>query len=125
MFASSWKVVLLLLVGVLFCSVAFCSTDGTRSVRAFKSRHRTPYTSWRIVLCLTQSQSSLKIDIQKSWAKARLEMSHADINVSYVEAQGKTETQVYPLSLLNRFCTEIKGGKTILGLIIGGGSIGS
>ncbi|KZC09190.1 Glutamate [NMDA] receptor subunit 3A, partial [Dufourea novaeangliae] len=93
-----------------------------RSARAISGRLRSPYSSWRIVLCLTQSQSSFKTDIQTSWDDARLKSSHADMNVSYIEAPPATDAHSYPLSLLNKFCTEIKGGKTVLSLIIGGGS---
>ncbi|XP_043258883.1 uncharacterized protein LOC122401043 isoform X2 [Colletes gigas] len=122
MFGFSWKVVFLFLLGVSFCSIASCTTNTSRSMRALKGRLRTSYASWRIVLCLTQSQSSFKTDIQKAWEKARLESSHADMNVSYIEAPPKIDSLSYPLSLLNKFCTEIKSGKTVLSLIIGGGS---
>ncbi|XP_076758072.1 uncharacterized protein LOC143427655 isoform X1 [Xylocopa sonorina] len=119
MFEFPWRVLLLLALGTTLC---FCSTNSTRSVRAIKGRYRTPYASWRIVLCLTQPQGSLKTDVQKAWEKARLESSHADMNVSFIEAPPKTDSLSYPLSLLNKFCNEIKGGKTVLSIIIGGGS---
>ncbi|XP_017794077.1 PREDICTED: uncharacterized protein LOC108575709 [Habropoda laboriosa] len=114
-----WRVLLLFVLGISFC---LCSTDSTRSARAFKGRFRTSYAAWRVVLCLTQPQGSLKTDVQKAWEKARLDSSHADTNVSLIEAPPKTDSLSYPLSLLNKFCNEIKGGKTVLSLIIGGGS---
>lgn len=119
MFGFIWRVLLFFLLGTSFC---FCSTDPSRSVRAIKGRFRTSYAAWRIVLCLTQPQGSLKTDVQKAWEKARLESSHADTNVSFIEAPLKTDSLSYPLSLLNKFCNEIKGGKTVLSVIIGGGS---
>lgn len=122
MFGFSWKIVFLFLLGVSFCSIASCTTNTSRSVRALKGRLRLFAAPWRILVCLTQSQSSIKTDIQKVWEKARLESSHADMNVSYIEAPPKSDSLSYPLTLLNKFCTEIKGEKTVLSLIIGGGS---
>ncbi|XP_017880091.1 uncharacterized protein LOC108624962 isoform X2 [Ceratina calcarata] len=112
------RVLLLLLLGISFC---LCSADLDRSVRAVKGRFRT-YAAWRVVMCLAQPQASLRTDVQKAWEKARLESSHADMNVSFIEAPPKTDSLAYPLSLLNKFCNEIKGGRTMLSLIIGGGS---
>ncbi|XP_076684460.1 uncharacterized protein LOC143377266 isoform X2 [Andrena cerasifolii] len=122
MSGSSRRIAFLFLLGASFCWTASCSANLARPARATKGRLPTPYSSWRVVLCLTQSQSSLKTDIQKAWDKARLESSHADMNVSYIEALPKADSLTYPLSLLNKFCTEIKAGKTVLSLIIGGGS---
>lgn len=122
MSGSSRRIAFLFLLGASFCWIASCSANLARPARAAKGRLRTPYSSWRVVLCLTQSQGSLKTDIQKAWDKARLESTHADMNVSYIEALPKAELLTYPLSLLNKFCTEIKAGKTVLSLIIGGGS---
>ncbi|XP_034185345.2 uncharacterized protein LOC117606677 isoform X1 [Osmia lignaria lignaria] len=122
MFGFPCKFIFLFLSAILFCSVASCSADAARSARAVKGRLRTSYNAWRVVLCLSQSQGSLKRDVQKAWEKARLESSHADMNVSYIEAPPKTDLLPNPLSLLNKFCGEIKGGKTVLSLIIGGGS---
>lgn len=119
MFGFPWRILLLFLLGACFC---FCSTDLTRSARAIKGRFRTSYAAWRVMLCLTQPQSSLKTDVQKAWEKARLESSHADMNVSFIEAPPKTDSLSHPLSLLNKFCNDVKGGKTVLSLIIGGGS---
>ncbi|XP_050596936.1 uncharacterized protein LOC126925434 isoform X3 [Bombus affinis] len=119
MFGFAWRFLFLFLLGTCFC---LCSTDPARSVRAIKGRFRTSYAAWRIVLCLTQPQGSLKTDVQKAWEKARLESSHADMNVSFIEAPVKTDSLSYPLSLLSKFCNEIKAGKTVLSLIIGGGS---
>lgn len=119
MFGFFRRILFLFLLGTSFC---FCSTDPARSVRAIKGRFRTSYAAWRIVFSLTQPQGSLKTDVQKAWEKARLESSHADMNVSFIEAPPKTDSLSYPLSLLNKFCNEIKGGRTALSIIIGGGS---
>ncbi|XP_076397079.1 uncharacterized protein LOC100880472 isoform X1 [Megachile rotundata] len=121
MIGSPWKFTFLFLLAILFCSIASSYTDSTRSVRAVKGRSRT-YSAWRLVLCLSQSQGSLKRDVQKAWEKARLESSHADMSVFYVEAPPKKDLLPNPLSLLNKFCNEIEGGKTVLNLVIGGGS---
>nr|XP_012150507.1 PREDICTED: uncharacterized protein LOC100880472 isoform X3 [Megachile rotundata]XP_012150509.1 PREDICTED: uncharacterized protein LOC100880472 isoform X4 [Megachile rotundata] len=121
MIGSPWKFTFLFLLAILFCSIASSYTDSARSVRAVKGRSRT-YSAWRLVLCLSQSQGSLKRDVQKAWEKARLESSHADMSVFYVEAPPKKDLLPNPLSLLNKFCNEIEGGKTVLNLVIGGGS---
>nr|XP_031846481.1 uncharacterized protein LOC116433018 isoform X1 [Nomia melanderi] len=115
-----WKAIFLFLLGVSFYSVVLCGTNATRTVRAYKGRLQSPHSSWRVVLCFTQPQSSYKTDVQKAWEKAKLQSSHADINLFYIEAPPKTDALSYPLSLLNKFCTEIKSGKTALSLIIGG-----
>ncbi|GAB1859040.1 Glutamate [NMDA] receptor subunit 3A [Camponotus japonicus] len=115
-------VVILLLLGA---SVSVSGTaDAAKSLRAAKARLRSSYASWRIVVCLTQPQTPFKTDVQKAWEEARLESFHADMDVSYIEARmaPMTDSLSYPLSLLNKFCTDIEGGKTVLSLIIGGGS---
>ncbi|XP_011866349.1 PREDICTED: uncharacterized protein LOC105561191 [Vollenhovia emeryi] len=116
-------VVILLLLGT---SVSVSGTaDAAKSLRAAKARLRSSYASWRIVVCFTQPQATFKADVQKVWEQARLESFHADMDVSYIETRMTpmmTNSLLYPLSMLNKFCTDIKGGKTVLSLIIGGGS---
>lgn len=116
-------VVILLLLGT---SVSVSGTaDAAKSLRAAKARLRSSYASWRIVVCFTQPQTSFKADVQKVWEQARLESFHADMDVSYIETRMTpvtTNSLLYPLSMLNKFCTDIEGGKTVLSLIIGGGS---
>lgn len=115
-------VVIFLLLGA---SVLVSGTaDAAKSLRAAKARLRSSYSSWRIVVCLTQPQTPFKTDVQKAWEAARLESLHADMDVSYIEARmtPMTDSLSYPLSLLTKFCTDIEGGKTVLSLIIGGGS---
>ncbi|XP_071580673.1 uncharacterized protein [Temnothorax nylanderi] len=116
-------VVILLLLGT---SVSVSGTaDAAKSLRAAKARLRSSYASWRIVVCFTQPQTSFKADVQKVWEQARLESFHADMDVSYIETRTTpvtTNSLLYPLSMLNKFCTDIEGGKTVLSLIIGGGS---
>ncbi|XP_025162412.1 uncharacterized protein LOC105189093 [Harpegnathos saltator] len=115
-------VVILLLLGA---SVLVSGTaDAAKSLRAAKARLRSSYASWRIVVCLTQPQTPFKTDVQRAWEEARLESFHADMDVSYIEARmtPMTDSLSYPLTLLNKFCTDIEGGKTVLSLIIGGGS---
>jgi len=121
MLGSYSGVVILLLLGA---SVSVSGTaDATKSLRAAKAKLRS-YASWRIVVCLTQPQTPFKTDVQRAWEEARLESFHADMDVSYIEARMTpiTDSLSYPLSLLNKFCTDIEGGKTVLSLIIGGGS---
>ncbi|XP_028049301.1 uncharacterized protein LOC105834443 isoform X2 [Monomorium pharaonis] len=119
---SYTRVVILLLLGT---SVSVSGTsDAAKSLRAAKARLRSSYASWRIVVCLTQPQTPFKADVQKAWEEARLESFHADMDVSYIETRmaPMTDSLLYPLSVLNKFCTDIEGGKTVLSLIIGGGS---
>ncbi|KAG7212509.1 hypothetical protein KM043_012819 [Ampulex compressa] len=110
--------------GALVCSLIVCRADTLRNTRATKARLRASYASWRIVVCLTQPQTPLKADVQRAWEEARLQSPQADMDVSYIEARmtPMTDSLSYPLSLLNKFCTDIEGGKTVLSLIIGGGS---
>ncbi|XP_066598588.1 uncharacterized protein [Prorops nasuta] len=112
----------LLLVGVLVLQVS-CMPETDKSARATKARVRSSYP-WHVVICLTQSQAPLKADVQKAWEQARLESPHAEMDVSYVEARVTplTHSLAYPFSLLNKFCTDIETGKTLLSLVIGGGS---
>lgn len=114
-------VVFLLLLGVSV--LVSGTTDATKPARAVKARLKSS-SAWRIVVCLTQPQTPFKTDVQKAWEEARLESIHAEMDVSYVEARTApmTDSLSYPLSLLNKFCTDIEGGKTVLSLIIGGGS---
>jgi len=115
-------VVILLLLGT---SVSVSGiADAAKSLRAAKARLRSSYASWRIVVCLTQPQTPFKADVHKAWEEARLESSYADMDVSYIETRmtPMTDSLLYPLSVLNKFCTDIEGGKTVLSLIIGGGS---
>jgi len=115
-------VVILLLLGT---SVSVSGiADAAKSLRAAKARLRSSYASWRIVVCLTQPQTPFKADVHKAWEEARLESSYADMDVSYIETRmiSMTDSLLYPLSVLNKFCTDIEGGKTVLSLIIGGGS---
>lgn len=122
MLGSYSGVIILLLLGA---SVSVSGTaDAAKSLRAAKAKLRSSYASWRIVVCLTQPQTPFKTDVQKAWEEARLESFHADMDVSYIEARmtPMTDSLSYPLSLLNKFCTDIEGGKTVLSLIIGGGS---
>ncbi|KAH0947477.1 hypothetical protein HN011_012204 [Eciton burchellii] len=122
MLGSYSGVVILLLLGASI-SVSSGIADATKSLRAAKAKLRS-YASWRIVVCLTQPQTPFKTDVQRAWEEARLESFHADMDVSYIEARmtPMTDSLSYPLSLLNKFCTDIEGGKTVLSLIIGGGS---
>ncbi|XP_078043085.1 uncharacterized protein LOC144473254 isoform X1 [Augochlora pura] len=122
MFGSSWKRAFLFLLSVSYCSIVLCGTNGTRTARAYRGRLQSPHLSWRVVLCVTQPQSSYKSDIQKAWENAKLQLSHVEMNLSYMEDSPKTESPTYPLSFLNKFCTDIKGDKTVLSIIIGGGS---
>ncbi|XP_014481559.1 PREDICTED: uncharacterized protein LOC106747979 [Dinoponera quadriceps] len=115
-------VVILLLLGASM--LVSGTADAAKSLRAAKARLKSSEASWRIVVCLTQPQTPLKPDVQRAWEQARLESFHADMEVSYIEARmtPMTDSLSYPLSLLNKFCTDIEGGKTVLSLIIGGGS---
>lgn len=52
-----------------------------------------------------------------------MEASQSEVEVSYVEARMSpiSDSLSYPLSLINKFCTDIENGKTVLSLVIGGG----
>lgn len=110
-----------LLLGVFISSPVTCTAEANKTARAAKSRTK---ATWRVAVCLTQSQTPLKIDLQKAWENARLESSKTELELSYVEARApaSADSLSYPLSLLNKFCTDIENGRTVLSLIIGGGS---
>nr|QHN69193.1 ionotropic receptor 12 [Sirex nitobei] len=119
----SLGIVILLFVAFV-CLQVSCTADITKPGRATKGRLRAPYAPWRLVVCLTQPQATLKADIQKVWEEVKLESLQGEMEVSYVEARitPMTDSLSYPLSLLNKFCMDIENGKTILSLVIGGGS---
>ena len=89
---------------------------------AGKGRGRGP---WRLVVSLAQSQPT-RLEVQRAWEEAAQELAHTDVELAYVEsrppAQLLLEAASHPTALLNRFCTEIKAGRTVLSLVIGGGS---
>ncbi|XP_047343769.1 uncharacterized protein LOC124946711 isoform X1 [Vespa velutina] len=125
MSGSALRIAFFLFLGFSTSLLIFNKVDATKSIRAVKARLKTSYSSWRIVVCLTQPQTLYKMDFQRSWEEARLESSsQTDMEVSYIEARitPLTDSLSYSLSLLNKFCTDIEGGKTVLSLIIGGGS---
>ncbi|XP_015601483.1 uncharacterized protein LOC107270719 isoform X2 [Cephus cinctus] len=121
---SSSRIVVLLLFAIFFCWRVSGTADANKFDRATKARLRTAHAPWRIVVCLTQPQAPVKTDIQRAWEEARLESSQGDVEISYVEARMTlmTDSLSYPLSLLNKFCTDIESGKTVLTLVVGGSS---
>ena len=131
--SGSFRRSIVILLGIVVLSKICCSAQGEKSARALKSRLRTS-KSWRLVVSLTQSQSTshsrvmhaatdYKSEIQAAWEKTRSDASLTDIEISYVEAREipVTDSLSYPLSLLNKFCMDIENGKTILSIVVGGG----
>lgn len=130
MSGSSWGC-LVILLGVVVCWQLCCAAENDKSIRSLKNRLRS--SSWRLVVSFTQSQTAhgrvihaatnYKNNIQVAWEKTRADASLADIELSYVEARETpvTDSLSYPLSLLNKFCSDIENGKTILSVVIGGG----
>lgn len=62
--------------------------------------------------------------MQKAWDGARQESSKADLELSFVETRASTSSNTlsYPLTVLEKFCTDIESGRTVLGVVVGGGS---
>ncbi|KAK0176029.1 hypothetical protein PV328_000208 [Microctonus aethiopoides] len=101
----------------------YCMGNGNKTGRATQSRLRTSQSPWRLVICLSHSQSPSRMDVQRAWEQARLESAQSELEVSYVEGRmtPMTDSLSYPLALINKFCTDVENGKTILSLVIGGG----
>ncbi|XP_046424258.1 uncharacterized protein LOC124181596 isoform X1 [Neodiprion fabricii] len=123
MHPSSSRIFFLLLFAAFGNRHVACTPDAEKLGSGNKVRLRAPYLPWRLVICLTQPQNPLKMDIQKIWEDARLESTQGKMEVSYVEATAPTTTDSlsYPLALLDKFCTAVEGGRTILSIVIGGG----
>ncbi|XP_012258107.2 uncharacterized protein LOC105687222 isoform X2 [Athalia rosae] len=123
MHASSLQFFFLLLFAAFGNNYVACTPDAEKTGSSSKIQLRAPYLPWRLVICLTQPQNPLKTTIQKAWDEARLDSSQGKMEVSYVEVMLPTSTDSlsYSLTLLDKFCTAIEGGRTILSLVIGGG----
>ncbi|XP_043285418.1 uncharacterized protein [Venturia canescens] len=121
--SSSCRSVILWLA-ILFNLQASCEAEADKAARATKSRQRTAHSPWRLVVCLSQPQTPSRMDVQRAWEEVRMEASQSEIEVSYVEARmtPMTDSLSYPLSLITKFCSDIEHGKTVLSLVIGGGS---
>ncbi|XP_016836888.1 uncharacterized protein LOC100123912 isoform X4 [Nasonia vitripennis] len=84
-------------------------------------------SSWRLVLVLAQSQPT-RLEVQRAWEEAVQELAHTEVELAYVDARAllppqlSPESSSHPTALLNRFCGEIKLGKTALVVIVGGGA---
>ncbi|XP_011310034.1 uncharacterized protein [Fopius arisanus] len=99
------------------------SAPNNKTERAIKNRSRSQ-SPWRLVICLSHSQSPSRNDVQRAWEAARIESSQSELEVSYIEGRmtPMTDSMSYPLALVNKFCTDIENGKTVLSIVIGGGS---
>ncbi|XP_063988018.1 uncharacterized protein LOC135168078 isoform X2 [Diachasmimorpha longicaudata] len=99
------------------------SALNNKTERATKNRSR-GQSPWRLVICLSHSQSPSRNDVQRAWEAARIESSQSELEVSYIEGRmtPMTDSMSYPLALVNKFCTDIENGKTVLSIVIGGGS---
>ena len=114
---------IIIYLGIFINFKVLCNADADKAARATKSRLRSSHSPWRLVVCLSQSQTPSRMDVQRAWEEVRMEASQSDIEVSYVEARSPmSEALMYPLSLINTFCNDIENGKTVLSLVIGGGS---
>ncbi|XP_023248542.1 uncharacterized protein LOC106638190 [Copidosoma floridanum] len=139
---------LLGLMGHITCATEAENSDGnnnnnnnnnTKEARSAKigssssggsSNSRQRGSSWRLVVVLAQSQPS-RLEAQRAWELAVPELAHTDVELAYVEARalptnptqpGETRPKAHPTALLDRFCADIKQGKTILTIVLGGGS---
>ncbi|XP_074109822.1 uncharacterized protein LOC141534389 isoform X1 [Cotesia typhae] len=114
----SLRLVLLLLLWIVSPD---CLANTNKTERATKSQSR---SSWRLVICLSHSQSPARTDVQQAWEQARLESIHNDLELSYIEGRmtSLSDSQSNPLALINKFCTAIEDGRIILNLVIGGGA---
>ncbi|XP_057341527.1 uncharacterized protein LOC130678393 [Microplitis mediator] len=115
---------LLLLLWVISLRLPNCLGNANKTERATKSRLRSSQPPWRLVTCLSHSQSPTRTDVQQAWEQARLESIYSELEMSYIEGRmtSITDPQSYPLALINKFCTVIENSKVILSLVIGGGS---
>ncbi|XP_034946070.1 uncharacterized protein [Chelonus insularis] len=120
----SLRLVLLLLWIINNNLSHYCAANTNKTERAAKNRLRPSQSPWRLVICLSHSQSPSRTDVQQAWEQARLESSQNELEVSYIEGRmvPMTDSRSYPLALVNKYCGEIERGKTILSLVIGGGS---
>lgn len=114
---------LLLLISLNY-KYSASSVVTNKTERAAKGRSRTSQSPWRLVVCLSHSQSPSRTDVQRAWEAARIESSQSELEVSYLEGRmtPMTDSLSYPLALVNKFCTDIENGKTVLSIVIGGGS---
>lgn len=118
-------VLFILLIGIYFDHQVCCTDVNTnKTERSTKNRLRINQSPWHLVIILSHSQSPSKIDVQRAWESVRIESSQNEFELSYIEGRMTTisDTSSYPLALINKFCNEIESGKTILSLVIGGGS---
>lgn len=120
---SSWEILFIFLFAALGNWLVVCTADAEKTSSVNKVRLKAPYLPWRLVICFTQPQNPLKMDVQKAWEDARLESTQGKMEVSYVDTMipATTDSLSYPLMLLDKFCTAVEGGRTILSLVIGGG----
>nr|QNL15098.1 ionotropic receptor 1 [Aulacocentrum confusum] len=124
------RLVLLLVWGIISCHLlsvsctAHPNNNNNKTERAAKSRLKSSNSPWRLVISLSHSQSPSRTDVQRAWEEARIESIQNELEVSYVEGRmaPMSDSLSYPLAFMNKFCTDIENGKTILSIVIGGGS---
>ncbi|KAL7291178.1 hypothetical protein TKK_0015093 [Trichogramma kaykai] len=111
------------------------SSVAARSAKAAAARPRQKSSSgggsgtWRLVITLTQSQPQ-RAEVQRAWEEAVEELAHSDVELAFVEARAfvppqlKPEDTSYPTALLQKWCAELKLGRTLVSFVIGGGPAG-
>uniref|UniRef100_A0ABD2WB54 Receptor ligand binding region domain-containing protein n=1 Tax=Trichogramma kaykai TaxID=54128 RepID=A0ABD2WB54_9HYME len=116
-------------------SVMSVKQKTARSAKAAAARPRQKSSSgggsgtWRLVITLTQSQPQ-RAEVQRAWEEAVEELAHSDVELAFVEARAfvppqlKPEDTSYPTALLQKWCAELKLGRTLVSFVIGGGPAG-
>ena len=78
------------------------------------------------MITLAQSQPN-RADVKQAWEEAVQELAHTNVEIVFIEAKALVPPQLtvesasHPMALIDRWCAEMRMGKTVLNFVIGGG----